>query len=418
MFFEEYKMHKKIHYHSDCPYFGGADNMLATLFSSGELRKRYDITFSYRFSELYAEGLAKRVKLDFPVYPVRIPDIYDFSLLSTTIPFFIRRVIFFTQRALCILPLMAYEMLVFYRMMKIIKPDIVHINNGGYPGAFSARAAAIGAKLAGVPLVMMVVNNMAVGYDIFFRWLDYPIDRAVVASVNIFVTGSKAASKRLTEVLGVAANRLLSINHGMSYCAPTIAADEIRRLIGLEKFEGVIFGIAGVLGPRKGHYILLNAVLKLAELQKEGMPLFKIVIMGNGPLRNDLEDFIESRDLSEYCIFVDEKEYKDYINYLMVFDVLVLSSTEYEDFPFVILEAMSHGKPVIASKVGGTTEQVIHGETGLLVDPGEIDQLVSAMLKLLSSDKLRKQMGSAGREYFVNHFISEIAVDKYLLLYS
>lgn len=177
--------------------------MLAVLFASDELRRQYDITFSYRFSKRYAEGLKKKVKADFPIYSFSFPDILDSSLLPRKLPILVRRMIFFAQRIIFIFPLLIYEIFVFYRLMRKIRPDIVHINNGGYPGALSARAAAIGAKIARVPAIVMVVNNMAIGYDIFFRWLDYPIDRIVIYSVDKFVTGSAAASERLAKVLGI-----------------------------------------------------------------------------------------------------------------------------------------------------------------------------------------------------------------------
>lgn len=390
--------------------------MLATFFASEELRKQYDITFSYRFSKRYAQGLKERAKTDLSIYPLSFPEIYNFSLLPSSLPILVRRIIFLAQRILCVFPLLIYEIWAFSRLMRKIKPTIVHINNGGYPSALSARAAAIGAKIAGVPAVVMVVNSMADGYINLFRWLDYPVDRAVVCSVDRFVTGSAAASDKLRQVLRLSKNKTVSIHNGITLQAPTSATVETRQRIGLEKFDGVIFGIVGLLIPRKGHHVLLEAALKLIELKKEDMPSFKIVIVGDGPLRRNLEDFVRDKGLSEYCIFVGERN--DVMNYMTIFDALVLSSTEREDFPFVILEAMSHGKPVIASKVAGTVEQVVHRETGLLVDPGDINQLVSAMYEVASSHRLRKQMGAAGYEYFLNHFTSVIAVRKYLSLYS
>lgn len=390
--------------------------MLTTFFSSDELKSQYDITFSYRFSKRYAQGLKEKAKTDFPIYPLSFPDIYDFQLLPSSLPIPVRRIIFFAQRIFCVFPLLIFEIWIFSRLMRKIKPDIVHINNGGYPSALSARAAAIGAKIAGVPAVVMVVNGMADGYINLFRWLDYPVDRAVVCLVDKFVTGSAAASDKLRQVLRLSKNKTISIHNGITFQAPTSAAVETRQRIGLEKFDGVIFGIVGLLIPRKGHQVLLEAVVKLSESGRADLPLFKIVIVGDGPLRNNLKGFVRDKGLSEYCIFVGERN--DVMNYMTIFDALVLSSTEHEDFPFVILEAMSHGKPVIASKVAGTVEQVVHRKTGLMVDPGDVTQLVSAMYEVASSPELRKQMGTAGHEYFLNHFTSEIAVSKYLSLYS
>jgi glycosyltransferase involved in cell wall biosynthesis len=409
-------MRPQLHYHTDCAYFAGCENMLPAFFASDDLRNRYDITFSYRFSERYTQGFQQRVKADFPIYPLSFPDILDASLLPSSLPFLLRRIIFFAQRLLGFFPLLIYEIWAFYRLMRKVKPKIVHINNGGYPAALSARAAGIGAKIANVPSVLMVVNNMAVGYDHWYRWLDYPIDRIVVHSVDKFVTGSGAACNRVGRVLGLPEDKAISIHHGIAYQCPTSTRTATLKFLGLDRFEGVVFGIVGVLGPRKGHKVLLEAAVRLTQLRREGMPLFKIVVVGDGYLRGNLEEFVRGNGLSEYCIFTGERS--DVMNYMGILDALVFSSTEAEDFPFVILEAMSHGKPVIASKVGGTIEQVVDGKTGLLVDPGDVAQLVSAMYKVASCPELRKEMGAAGRKYFLDHFASEIAVGKYLSLYE
>lgn len=82
-----------------------------------------------------------------------------------------------------------------------MKPDILHINNGGYPAAQSALAAAIAGNISGVPKVVMVINNMAMDYKHYSRWIDYPLDRIFVACVNVFITGSSQAAQKLKSVL-------------------------------------------------------------------------------------------------------------------------------------------------------------------------------------------------------------------------
>ena len=87
-------------------------------------------------------------------------------------------------------PLFIYEVIVLRRLFQKIKPDILHLNNGGYPAALSVRAAAIAGKLASVPKIVMVVNNLAVDYNSVSRFIDYPVDRLVANSVHLFITGS------------------------------------------------------------------------------------------------------------------------------------------------------------------------------------------------------------------------------------
>jgi glycosyltransferase involved in cell wall biosynthesis len=99
-------------------------------------------------------------------------------------------------------------------------------------------------------------------------------------------------------------------------------------------------------------------------------------------------------------------------------DVLILPSVQDEDFPNVILEAMSLAKPVIASRLAGTPEQVIEGVTGLLVGPRNVAQLGEAILQLIDNTSTRSSMGYAGLRRFNSYFTSQIALDNYSNLYT
>lgn len=390
--------------------------MLVTLFNSAELKERYDISFSYRFSERYAQGLQQRVTPDFPVYTLAYPDIYDFRLLPPQWPLLLRRLWFFGVRLVGTIPLLLYEICSFWRLMRQLKPAIVHINNGGYPGALSARAAAIGSKLAGVPAVVMVVNSRTAGYTTLFRWLDYPVDRLVAHSVNQFVTGSTAASVRLREVLGLPKRQSVAIHNGIRGGQAAPPTKELRRELGLETFDGVIFGSVGNLTPEKGHSVLLDAVIQLVGSREGVMPQFKVVLVGEGAMRPILEDRIRENDMAEHFLLVGERS--DVMDFMNLFDALVFPSTMLEDFPFVILEAMSVGKPVISSRIAGTVEQIADGETGILIEPGDTAKLAHAMRQVASSVELRREMGEAALQRFRKRFTSEVAAGSYATLYT
>src|SRR5215471_5972290 len=64
----------KIHFHSDCAFFAGCENMLANLCSSPAAHTQFNISFSYRNSELYRDGMRERIKVDFVIYPMAFPD--------------------------------------------------------------------------------------------------------------------------------------------------------------------------------------------------------------------------------------------------------------------------------------------------------------------------------------------------------
>jgi glycosyltransferase involved in cell wall biosynthesis len=98
-------------------------------------------------------------------------------------------------------------------------------------------------------------------------------------------------------------------------------------------------------------------------------------------------------------------------------DVFCLPSHA-EGLPLVLLEAMSRGKPVVATAVGGTPELVIDGETGLLVAPGDVEALRAALRRLLDDPELGRRLGAAGAERVRESFSAEAAAAVVLRLYA
>jgi len=98
-------------------------------------------------------------------------------------------------------------------------------------------------------------------------------------------------------------------------------------------------------------------------------------------------------------------------------DVFCLPS-EMEGLPLVVLEAMAQGKPVVATAVGGTPELVVHGETGLLVQPGDVAALAAALAQLLADPGQARRMGEAGRERVQREFGAAAMAQRILELYA
>jgi L-malate glycosyltransferase len=406
----------KIHYHSQAQFFSGAENMLVNFLSSQQLRNKFDVSFSYLYSKKYTEGLNQRIKLEIPVYPLHFPEP---SALIPTPKYrfnFLKRVIEFFSRIIFSFPVIIYEIWVLRKIFRDIQPDILHINNAGYPAALSARIAAIAAQLAGVPHTVMVVNNMAVGYRRPSRWFNYPLDRLVANSVSIFVTGSTVASQKLKKVLRLDSASCMVIHNGITFRNAVEEKLKVRERLGLDYFDGVVFGVVAILRHNKGHQVLLNALLKLLKESKDNLSNIKIMVEGDGPIAGYLKSFVIENQLSKYCIFIgNEKNVRDFIQMV---DVIILPSISNEDFPNIILEAMGLGKAVIASRLAGTPEQVVDGETGLLVTGGDSEQLALAIEMLSLNKQLRIQMGQAGLRRFDKFFTSEVSVKNYITLYQ
>ena len=138
-------------------------------------------------------------------------------------------------------------------------------------------------------------------------------------------------------------------------------------------------------------------------------------IVGEGPDRAELESEIGRLGIGDRVHLLGER--RDVPELLARADVFVLSSAS-EGMPVSVLEAMAAGLPVVGSKVGGIPELVVDGETGLLVEPGDPDELAAAIGRLAADPELRRQLGEAGRERAQGRFALDTFRRAHVELYS
>ncbi len=137
--------------------------------------------------------------------------------------------------------------------------------------------------------------------------------------------------------------------------------------------------------------------LALKEIVKV-VPNVKLLVVGiEAKYKEQMISTIKSFNIQKNVILVGRIPNYEMPQYYASSDVVVLPSLQ-ENFPIVALEAMSSGKPVVASKVGGIPEVIKNNENGILVAPANIDQLVYALLCLLQSPSVRNAMGNRGRK--------------------
>ena len=389
--------------------------MLPPLFSELSKDSGFQLSFSYRYSLKYEKGLRKRIPLLVPEFPRYYPYFSGPSKHPGLLPRLFRGVFLRLWVLIGVPILVLYEILDLFFLLKKLKPDVLHVNNGGYPAAPSARAAIIAGKLSGVPLKIMVVNNMAQDYRSLYRFCDYPLDRVVAHFTDYFVTGSQCAMNQLIDVLNLSSNKTIVIPNGITGPETDLNFSSVSFNTSHD-FAGVTFAIIAELVPRKGHIHLLKAIAELRDSQHITPNKFRLLVAGDGYLSSELESYILENGLEEFVFFVG---YLDNIyGFLENIDVLVLPSVGYEDFPYVVLEAMSMMKPIIGSRVAGIPEQIDHGINGLLVNPGNHLELAEAIETLYSQPSLRESMGKYGNKKFLANFTVKIATEKYLKLYS
>jgi glycosyltransferase involved in cell wall biosynthesis len=145
--------------------------------------------------------------------------------------------------------------------------------------------------------------------------------------------------------------------------------------------------------PKKGIDVLLRALHAVGPGDGPSLRL-----LGDGPLRRELEDLGAKLGISDQLRFLGEVGRKDVFAELAQCDMLIMPSRhESESFGLATLEAMACGKPVIASAVGGLVELVDDNETGLLVPRDDPEALANAIRRLVKDPALRARLGEAGR---------------------
>lgn len=175
------------------------------------------------------------------------------------------------------------------------------------------------------------------------------------------------------------------------------------QITDLPPFDGHTIVTVGRLVPWKGVDRLLAVVAQLPNL--------RLVILGDGPQRRELENLAANRQLNGRALFMGRVPQAQVGAYLQAADLFVLNST-YEGLPHIVLEAMAAGTPVIATDVGGTSEVVQHEENGLLVPSRDNEALRRSITRLLNDPSCRRQLAEQAKKDVVNRFSWPVLVDK------
>jgi glycosyltransferase involved in cell wall biosynthesis len=171
---------------------------------------------------------------------------------------------------------------------------------------------------------------------------------------------------------------------------------EGRQLLNIEHGE-IVIGYVGRLSNEKGIQYLIEAG---ATLKKNGEK-FKMVIIGDGIKRKDLENLVKAKDLEKEIIFTGFQNNIE--EWLPALDIFVLPSLT-EGTPLALLEAMAAGIPVIASAVGGVPKVIENGVDGILLPSGDSQELSKAIIKIKRDDVLRKKIAVAGVNKIKNEY--------------
>ncbi len=173
----------------------------------------------------------------------------------------------------------------------------------------------------------------------------------------------------------------------------------VRKRLGVARGEKLLLSL-GRLNKEKGHHLAIQALKKIIRRNISA----KLILAGEGDYLGPLKEKARRLGLEERVLFPGFVSHDEIVGCYNAADVFLMPSTTIEGLPFVLLEAMSCGVPVVASSVGGNCMVIEHGIDGMLAEPGNIDELAARTMELIDDDPKRRRISKAGRKKVAESF--------------
>ena len=288
------------------------------------------------------------------------------------------------------------------RFCRTERVDIVHTHcrNADLLGGIAAR-------IARVPLITTIHGLFLDGNG--NRGSD-PVNRVyrgfLTRAPDLLIGISESVSRNARQVLGISDRGIVTVLNGSD--PPTQEERSIRDRLSssLRRKPGEILVVqAGALEPSKGVGTLLEAVIRLV---RQGLPV-RLVFVGSGSLEKEIRQTASEAGVSDRVDVLGTVPNAG--PYLGAADIVCLASY-WEGFGRVLTEAMSYGKPVVASRIGGISEIVSHERTGFLVEPKSTEEWSDALGRLVLDEHLRERLGRRGSERFESVFQADRFVEE------
>lgn len=283
------------------------------------------------------------------------------------------------------------------KFLRSHRPDILHTH--------SSKAGILG-RAAGARLGIPVVHTI---HGASFHYGQSPVawrvyraaERWAGPRTDHFISVCDAMTSHYVEAGIAPAERFTTIYSGMDV-EPFLAADasraEVRRQFGFADDEVVVGKIARLF-PLKGHEFLLRAAPAIIA----GNPKIRFLLVGDGILQEEFRRQIAADGLTEYFRFAGLVPPSEVSRLIGGMDIVAHTSL-WEGLARVLPQALLSGKPVISYRIDGAPEVVLPDETGILLPPGSVEELASAVLRLAADSELRHRFGRTGRERFTDRF--------------
>lgn len=260
--------------------------------------------------------------------------------------------------------------------------DVLH----GHKFGSNVWAAVLG-SLAAVPVVIAHEHNWSYEGQPTRRLIDREL---IGRRADAFVAVSRQGRTRMLELERIDPAKVVLIPNGIADVPAGSNGSDLRAELGIGA-DDLVLGTVTVLRAEKALEVLIDA----ARTLRVRFPNLRVLIVGTGPRREELERLVERLGLEETVLLIGHRE--DVPTVLAALDVAICCS-DFEGTPLSVLEYMDAGVPVVATSVGGLPDMVTHQEQGLLVPPRDPAALATAVAELLADPGRRAQMGARAQE--------------------
>jgi len=273
--------------------------------------------------------------------------------------------------------------------------EIIHIHS--IHEIFSIQAILCAIMLR-KPFVVTILSAGDLLYhpSIFKRLIGAPFEKIglFLAKYSNSIHVKTLRDKRRLVNFGFPSKRITVVPDGIPRCSfEQVGEDELRKKYNLESKRVVLY--VGRIHYSKGLHVLLESIPKILLKEPDVTFLF---VGPDGGMMQHLLNLAKSLGLTNYVIFTGYVSNRIKVQAYACCDVFVLPSLYdfVEAFSIVISEAWAQKKPVVASKIGCLPYRIKHGINGLLVSPGDDDELADAIIRLLEDSELCKRLGESG----------------------
>lgn len=297
-----------------------------------------------------------------------------------------------------------------FRLIRKLRPAVVHTRN------LAALEVQVAAWLAGVKARIHGEHGRDVGdYDGSSKKYQW-VRRIYSPFVKQYIALSRDLAQYLTHTVGFSSHRVTQIYNGVdAICFHPV---DKRQPIPGSPFIDPSYWVIGTVGRMqtvKDQTNLVKAFIVAHQLAPELRNSLRLVLVGDGPLRNEAFDLLRAAGLTELAWLPGER--RDIPTVMQGLDCFVLPSIA-EGISNTILEAMATGLPVIATAVGGNPELVEENRSGSLVPPSDPDSLAQAIIELAKHPENARSMGQYGRRLVEDRYSMNAMVNQYQKIYD